>query len=139
MSLRSIRAARGPIVALAVALCTTLSLAAFHSSGAWHLHLKRAEPGVNDTVATAPKVVRLWFTETPEAVGARVTLTGPGGTAIALGKPAVESGDDAPLAAEVKGPMAPGTYQVAWRAMAKDGHTMGGTFRFVLRPAPAGK
>ena len=126
-------------MALGAALCTTLSLAAFTPSAAWHLHLKRAEPGVNDTVAAAPKAVRLWFTETPEAVGARVTLTGPGGTAIALGKPAVESGDDAPLAAEVKGPMAPGTYQVAWRAMAKDGHTMGGTFRFVLRPAPAGK
>ena len=139
MSLRSLRRARGLTAALGAALFTTLSLTAFTPTAAWHLHLKRAEPGVNDTVATAPKSVRLWFTETPEAVGARITLTGPGGAVVALGKPAVESGDDAPLAAEVKGPMAPGAYQVAWRAMAKDGHAMGGTFRFVLLPGPAAK
>ena len=139
MSLRSLRRARGLIPALSAALFTTLSLAAFTPSAAWHLHLRRAEPGVNDTVATAPKAVRLWFTETPEAVGARITLTGPGGAVVPLGKPTVEAGDDAPLAAEVKGPMTAGTYQVAWRAMAKDGHAMGGTFHFVLRAAPAAK
>ena len=139
MSFRSTRGALGLTTALGAALFTTLSLAAFTTTAAWHLHLKRAEPGINDTVATAPKSIRLWFTEAPEGVGARITLSGPGGAMVALGKPAVESGDDAPLAAEVKGPMAPGTYQVAWRAMAKDGHTMGGTFHFVFRPGPAAK
>lgn len=139
MSVRFPRAARGPVTAFGAALLVTLALGAFRSPAAWHLHLKRAEPGVNDTVTMAPKVVRLWFTETPEAVGARIALTGPGGATVALGKPAVESGDDAPLAAEVKGAMMAGTYQVAWRAMARDGHAMGGTFRFVFRPASAGK
>jgi methionine-rich copper-binding protein CopC len=116
-------------------VAAVVALGGAHSSTAWHLHLKRAEPGVNDTVAVAPRAIRLWFTETPEVAGARVTLTAVGGAAVTLGKPWLESGDDPALTANVTGPLAAGTYQVGWRAMARDGHTMAGTFRFVLRPA----
>ncbi|HEU5359020.1 MAG TPA: copper resistance CopC family protein [Gemmatimonadales bacterium] len=102
---------------------------------AFHLHLKRAEPGINDTVAVAPKVIRLWFTERPEAAVARIQLQGPGGGWVAVAKPYLEPGDDAPLAAAVTGAMAPGAYRVLWRAMAADGHPMRGSFGFVLKPA----
>lgn len=100
----------------------------------FHLHLKHAEPGVNDTVAVAPKVIRLWFTERPEAAVARIELRGPGGAVVAVAKPAIEAGEDAPLTAQVTGTMAPGAYTVIWRAMSADGHAMRGSFGFLFRP-----
>ncbi|MFI5234536.1 MAG: copper resistance protein CopC [Gemmatimonadales bacterium] len=108
-------------------------LTAARPSAFFHLHLKRAEPGINDTIAVAPKAIRLWFTETPEAAVAGIALIGPGGAKISLGKPALESGQSPALTAPVQGPMAPGAYRVQWRAMAGDGHPMRGSFGFILR------
>lgn len=123
-------------LALAGLLSLPFFVGAFDPSvGAMHLHLRRAEPGINDTVSVAPKAIKLWFTEAPEAAVARIELVGPGGAKVAMGKPALEPGDDPPLAASVTGAMTPGTYQVTWRAMARDGHPMRGSFRFVFQPA----
>ncbi|MGH7533940.1 MAG: copper resistance CopC family protein [Gemmatimonadales bacterium] len=102
-------------------------------ANAFHLHLKRAEPGVNDTIAVAPKVIRLWFTERPEVAVARIELRGPGGVAIAVARPTIDAGEDAPLTAQVTGTMAPGAYTVLWRAMSADGHAMRGSFGFLFR------
>lgn len=132
------RLGRRFVVALAIG-AAALATSAFHAPSAWHLHLKRAEPGVNDTVTVAPRVIRLWFTETPEVAGSRITLTAVGGNAVELGRPSLEAGTDPALTAEVAGAVSPGTYQVGWRAMARDGHTMRGTFKFVVRPAAAGQ
>jgi len=41
----------------------------------------------------------------------------------------------ATVVAGVKGKMAAGTYTVAWRTMAKDGHVARGTFAFTVAPA----
>lgn len=101
---------------------------------AFHLHLKRAEPGVNDTVTVAPTAIRLWFTERPEAAVARIELRGPGGVAVAVGRPTLAADQDAPLTAQVTGAVAPGAYTVIWRAMSADGHPMRGSFGFLFRP-----
>jgi methionine-rich copper-binding protein CopC len=100
----------------------------------FHLRLIRAEPGVNDTVTVAPTVIRLWFSERPEAAVSAVALVGPDGP-VALGKATLAGGDKAPLEAAVQGKVVPGTYRVNWRAMSGDGHPMRGWFRFVYRPA----
>lgn len=108
-------------------------LTAARPTDAFHLHLKRAEPGVNDTVAVAPKIIQLWFTERPESAVARIELWGPGGAQVAVAKPTLAPGDDAPLSAQVTGLVAPGAYKVVWRAMAGDGHAMRGSFGFLYR------
>jgi methionine-rich copper-binding protein CopC len=108
-------------------------LTAARPTDAFHLHLKRAEPGVNDTVAVAPKVIQLWFTERPESAVARIELWGPGGAQVAVAKPTLAAGDDAPLTAQITGAMTPGAYKVVWRAMAGDGHAMRGSFGFLYR------
>lgn len=124
------------VPAFLVAALTLLSIVVPGTArgDAFHLHLKRAEPGVNDTVAVAPTVIRLWFTERPESAVARIELWGPGGAQVAVAKPTLAPGDDAPLTAQITGGVSPGAYKVVWRAMADDGHAMRGSFAFVYRP-----
>lgn len=119
---------------LLIGLLALPFLLAARPASEFHLHLKRADPGVNDTVAVAPKVIRLWFTERPEAAVARIELRGPGGVMVAVAKPTIDAGEDAPLTAQVTGTVAPGAYTVIWRAMSADGHAMRGSFGFLVRP-----
>ena len=85
------------------------------------------------TVAAAPDSIRLSFSQTPELKVTTVTVTGPGSASVALAP--LASADSATVVAGVKGKMAAGTYTVAWRTMAKDGHVARGTFAFTLAPA----
>ena len=53
---------------------------------------------------------------------------------VAVAKPTIDAGEDAPLTAVVTGTVAPGAYTVVWRAMSADGHAMRGSFGFLFRP-----
>jgi hypothetical protein len=51
--------------------------------------------------------------------------------------PRMDSGAGAPVIAEIRGPMAMGRFNVAWRTMSRDGHPVSGTFAFTFAaPAP---
>lgn len=125
-----VRVRRG--VALAAAVIGVTVLAAWRAP--FHLHLLKSAPAANATVAAAPDSLRLWFSQAPELGVTTVKVTGPGTATVALSP--LAKGDSALVVAAVKGKMAAGSYTVAWRTMAKDGHVARGTFAFKIA-APA--
>ncbi|HEX5071707.1 MAG TPA: copper resistance CopC family protein [Gemmatimonadaceae bacterium] len=115
-------------VAFAIGLMATSAWAA-----PFHLHLIKSSPLANATVAAAPDSIRLSFSETPELKVTTVKVTGPGNASVALAP--LASADSATVVAAVKGKMSPGTYTVAWRTMARDGHVARGNFAFTVAPS----
>jgi methionine-rich copper-binding protein CopC len=69
-----------------------LLLALAGSEAAAHAFLDHADPRVGNTVATAPREVRLWFTQKLEPAFSTVSVTDEAGQRVDTGKPRV-SGD----------------------------------------------
>jgi len=99
----------------------------------FHLTLKRAEPAANDTVAASPATIKLWFTESVTSTTVSVRLTDARNETVKLGDVSVESEPLSPAVVAVPGTLASGTYTVAWRAMADDGHPSNGKFTFTVK------
>jgi copper transport protein len=97
-----------------------------------HLHLERSEPKANDTVASAPAAVRLWFSEQPELAVTTIRLTATGGTPVSLAPLTRDTGATAPVVAPLRAHPAAGAYIVFWRSTARDGHVSNGQFQFVI-------
>lgn len=97
-----------------------------------HLRLERSEPAANDTVATAPTAVRLWFSEQPELAVTTIRLSATGGSAIALAPLTRDTGASAPVVAPLRAHPGVGAYTVWWRSTARDGHVSNGQFQFVI-------
>jgi len=97
-----------------------------------HLHLERSEPKANDTVASAPAAVRLWFSEQPELAVTTIRLTATGGTPVPLAPLTRDTGATAPVVAPIRAHPAAGAYTVFWRSTARDGHVSNGQFQFVI-------
>ncbi len=118
------------------AACAVIALGVIPAArSAAHLHLVRSEPSANDTVAAAPAALKFWFSERPELAVTSVKLTTAAGAAVALAPLAADTGKTAPVVASVRGKVAAGTYDVAWRTTATDGHPSSGHFAFVVTPA----
>src|SRR5437660_8108594 len=81
-----------------------------------HAFLDHAEPRVGNTVATAPREVRLWFTQKLEQAFSTVEVTDGSGQRVDSGKPRVNGNE---IAVSVKS-LAPGTYRVNWRLLSVD-------------------
>ena len=105
-------------------------------STAFHAHLVRADPAVNDTIASTPKTVRLWFSEPVELGMSRVKIVREGGDTVKTSG-LRHDGTAATTAALdlATPPTAPGTYVVTYRVVARDGHPSSGSYRFVLKGA----
>jgi methionine-rich copper-binding protein CopC len=100
-----------------------------------HMQVEKTSPADKATLTSAPKQVQLWFSAAPTLAVSHVTLTGPAGK-IALGTLALgKAGDtmDNSVVADVKGPLAAGTYTVTWRTSGSDGHMLNGSFTFTLK------
>jgi len=91
-----------------------------------HASLDHAEPRVGNKVATAPREVKLWFTQKLEAGSSSITVTNPAGERVDAGKTRV-SGDQMSIALR---PGGIGTYHVTWRVLSADSHTSEGSFTF---------
>jgi copper resistance protein C len=108
------------------------------ASAAVHTHLVKAEPGVDSTVVAAPKQIRLWFNEAPEAALSAATLLKADNSPVATVKLAATD-DSLSVAGPVPVALEPGTYQVLWRTGSKDGHAVRGKYTFKFEPAAAPK
>ena len=98
-----------------------------------HARLLHATPKAGGTVAKSPTELRLAFSETIDAKGSNVALSGPGGAKVALGPLAVDAKDPRTVAAPIPAALAPGRYHVEWRMKTADTHTMGGDFFFSVK------
>lgn len=96
-----------------------------------HLELSRSAPEAEATVAP-PSEIRLWFSQAPQASGTSLRLI-QSGQPLEIGELKPDPEDAAVYVAPVDTPLAPGTYTVAWRAMAADGHVVRGEFPFTVQ------
>jgi methionine-rich copper-binding protein CopC len=111
--------------AIVVGMIPVLMLLATAEASA-HAALDHAEPRVGNKVATAPREVKLWFTQKLEAGSSTITVTNPAGQRVDAGKVRV-SGDQMSVALR---PGGAGTYHVIWRVLSVDSHTSDGSFSF---------
>lgn len=98
----------------------------------FHLRLVKSEPAKGDTV-TAPKVVRLWFSEAATLSVTSVKIKGPDGTDVAVAKPTFSGDAKQPVEAIVTGPLVAGRYALSYKTASKDMHPITGEFTFVVR------
>lgn len=116
---------------LLVLLALALILVAIPGLLLAHGALKRSDPAENATLAVAPRVIRLTFTEPAELAVGRIELTGPDGRSIALS--AVRHGDSATvMVADIQGPLQAGRHLVTWQVAGRDGHPVRGTYGFLI-------
>jgi len=122
-------------VLLALAATAVLAATATASATAFrHTRLIKSEPADHDTLAVAPKAVRLWFSEKVELGVTTVKLASAAGAAMAvapLARP--DTSKDAPIVAAILKPLAPGAYVIDWSTAATDGHPAKGTIAFVVK------
>jgi methionine-rich copper-binding protein CopC len=95
-----------------------------------HASLDRAEPRVGNTVTTAPREVRLWFTQKLETAFSTMSVTDEAGQRVDAGKARV-NGDTMVISLRQIGS---GTYRVSWRVLSVDTHTTDGNFTFKVGP-----
>ena len=104
-----------------------------------HLALARAEPPKDSSVATPPKMLKLFFTEAVRTSTSAVKLTGPDSAVVELGPLTLGEGKIAPIVVPVKGVIKPGKQKVAWRTTGADGHALTGEYFFTVKAAASSK
>ncbi|GIW07776.1 MAG: hypothetical protein KatS3mg060_2581 [Dehalococcoidia bacterium] len=97
-----------------------------------HAYLDRSDPAEGAYLATAPREVRLWFTERLEPSFSRARVVDKDNTVVSSG-PAVVSSVDPKLLTIPLGPLPNGVYTVIWENVsADDGHPARGAFAFAV-------
>lgn len=112
------------------------TLAVLVAAPAWaHTRLVSSTPSQGGS-AEAPTEVVLVFSEPVQAGLSAMSVRGADGGEQASGPPA-EGADGASVAQALRAPLEPGTYTVAYRVLAGDGHPVTGSFE-ITAVAPAG-
>ena len=121
--MRCRRFAIGAAAALAVAMTPMAALA--------HAALVSTSPAVGDTLEVAPEAVTLVFDGELVPDGTGLTVTDPDGVVVGEGELDLTVADRNQVAGRVE-ISEPGTYSVAWTALAADGHEEEGEFVFTV-------
>lgn len=112
-------------------LTTACALLAMSSPAARaHAYLDHASPLVGSTVS-APREVRLYFTQALEPRFSAAQLRSSGGAVVGTGH--VDRGDPKQIVIPVRG-LAPGRYKVDWKVLSVDTHRTEGNFGFEVKP-----
>src|SRR5258708_2487504 len=101
------------LLSLGLSLATAAAMALIPLAASAHATLDHAEPRVGNTVPSAPREVRLWFTQKLEQAFSTLEVTDGGGQRVDTGKPRVNGNE---MAVALRG-LAPGTYRVNWRVL----------------------
>ena len=121
---------RSPARLVAVLALALSALVGMASGAAAHDELVSTSPA-GGASGGAPSQVVLRFVDTVLPIGSRVRVVGPYGDAT----------DAAPAVAQsivtqrLRPGLPPGPYRVDWRAVARDGHPVTGSFTFTVTPA----
>ena len=97
-----------------------------------HARLILGSPKAGSTVA-APKELKLQYSETIVPADSAVTVTGPGGAAVATGKLTLDAKDKRVVHVPFTAPPARGAYKVSWKMKTPDDHTTEGDFGFTVK------
>jgi methionine-rich copper-binding protein CopC len=108
-----------------------LTAAATSQAAGRHLKLIKSTPAHAATLARAPERVLLTFSQKPNLQLTRVAVTDQHGAEVPVKAPV--PADTSGRAVEVQLPsLAPGTYHVSWRTLARDGHKVAGRLSFTI-------
>jgi methionine-rich copper-binding protein CopC len=99
-----------------------------------HAFLDNAMPKVGSVVTSAPKVIRIKFTQGVEAAFSHIQLFTADGQMVAIGQASVDPDDATELTAPITGALAPGRYEVRWDVVSVDTHRTNGHFPFTYQP-----
>jgi copper resistance protein C len=114
------------------ALLAAVGLLIVLAPAAWaHAHLESSDPADGTTLATAPAVVRLTFSEAINPSFVTVTLTGPDGQPRPLAAPSAEQRT---VTQPIPALDVPGRYVVGYRVVSADGHPVAGVLGFTMAP-----
>jgi copper resistance protein C len=97
-----------------------------------HAFLDHAIPAVGGTVSASPSDLELTFTQNVVIAFSGVTVSGPGGEAVPVGKPALAAPNT--LRVHLDRPLKPGTYTVRWHVVSVDTHPTQGNYKFTVAP-----
>ena len=122
-------------MACAALVAITAASAPAAVSARFHTKLLKSTPAANDTLATAPTAISLWFNEKVELKLTTVKLAGPAGAVKLDAVTRDEKVKDAPVVAAIATPLAAGSYTVSWSVAGEDGHPTKGTIAFVVKGA----
>ena len=103
-----------------------------------HGRLKSSSPGAGAHLGTAPRELRLDFSEAPDLTFSSVKLVGADGLQIALGPLGYSTESRRTLVAAITRPLPAGAYEVQWQLAGDDGHPIRGRFNFVVAPGAMG-
>jgi methionine-rich copper-binding protein CopC len=104
----------------------------FSPSAQAHAFLDHADPKVGATLTTSPTEVRAWFTEELEPAFSKMHVMDAAGNMVSNDDCHVDSSNPSLLVVSLK-KLAPGTYKVMWKVVAKDTHHTQGTFTFEVK------
>ncbi len=120
------------LVALAAAAATLLL---FPSIVAAHAELLEATPADGATVEGTPAEISARFSEPLETDGSTFSIRNAAGERLAVGR--IDPDDRTRLIIDPIPELAPGAYEIRWRAASADGHAENDTWTFtVVAPTP---
>jgi methionine-rich copper-binding protein CopC len=120
---------RVALIALTAAL-----LVLFPATVAAHAELLEATPADGATVEGTPAEISATFDEPLETDGSTFSLRNAAGERLAVGN--IDPDDGTRLIIDPVPELAPGEYEVRWRAATADGHAENDTWNFTVTPAP---
>ena len=124
-----------PLLSTVLAAVLGALLATVTAAPAWaHTRLVSSTPSAGASVE-APAEVVLVFNDPVQPGLSALSVTGADGEEHVDGTP-TSGGDGSSVVQALRSPLAPGTYQVAYRVLAADGHPVTGTFE-ITAVAPA--
>jgi methionine-rich copper-binding protein CopC len=121
-----------PRVAALAAVAATLLL--FPASVAAHAELLEATPADGATVEGTPAEISAKFDEPLLTDGSTFSIRNAAGERLAVGQ--IDPDDATRLIIDPVPELAPGEYEIRWRAATADGHAENDTWRFTVTAAP---
>ena len=117
--------------ALSAVLTFVLSATVLQTLAQAHAFPLRSDPRVGWTVAASPPKVTIWFDGELEPAFSTITVYNSAKQQVDKGNSRVNGPDASVLEVDLT-PLAPGTYHVYWKALAKDTHVTQGDFTFAI-------
>jgi len=107
-------------------------LISWSSYAAAHAALDHSQPSADAILASPPSSVQLWFTRPLEPSFSSARVTDQSGKQVDKGDSTVTEKESKLLTVHLQ-PLTSGTYKVAWRIVALDGHKSLGEFAFTIK------
>ncbi len=114
-------------------LCLILALAAAPPALA-HPRLVATSPARSAVIKTAPRQIRVSFSDILQADASILRLKDAAGRPVRTGKTAGDPRDGRTLILPLPHRLAPGKYTVEWDVVSKDHASVPGRYRFQIRP-----